>query len=73
MISYRPLWAIMEEKGITTYRLINQGIDSRTISNLKHNQNITMLTAEKLCRIIGCEIQDLVEFVEEEQDIEQKK
>ena len=25
MISYRPLWAIMEEKGITTYRLINQG------------------------------------------------
>lgn len=73
MISYRPLWAIMEEKGITTYRLINQGIDSRTISNLKQNQNITMLTAEKLCRIIGCEIQDIVEFVEEEQDIEQKK
>ena len=63
----------MEEKGITTYRLINQGIDSRTISNLKQNQNITMLTAEKLCRIIGCEIQDIVEFVEEEQDIEQKK
>ena len=73
MISYRPLWAIMEEKGITTYRLINQGIDSRTISNLKQNQNITMLTAEKLCRIIGCEIQDIVEFVEEEQGIEQKK
>ena len=73
MISYRPLWAIMEEKGITTYRLINQGIDSRTISNLKHNQNITMLTVERLCGIIGCEIQDIVEFVEEEQDIEQKK
>ncbi|MCC3387130.1 helix-turn-helix domain-containing protein [Enterocloster citroniae] len=25
-------------------------------------------TADKLCRIIGCEIQDIVEFVEEEQN-----
>ncbi|MCD8277899.1 MAG: hypothetical protein LUD56_08040 [Enterocloster citroniae] len=25
-----------------------------------------MLTAEKLCRIIKCELQDIVEFVEEE-------
>lgn len=66
MISYEPLWAIMEEKSITTYQLIKRGIDSRMIYNLKHNQNITMLTAEKLCRIIKCEIQDIVEFVEEE-------
>ena len=72
MISYRPLWAIMEEKGVTTYRLIKQGIDSRTVSNLKHNENITMLTAEKLCRIIGCEIIDIVEFVEEEKNSEQE-
>lgn len=72
MISYRPLWAIMEEKGVTTYRLIKQGIDSRTVSNLKHNENITMLTAEKLCRIIGCKIIDIVEFVEEEKNSEQE-
>ena len=70
MINYEPLWSIMEEKGITTYQLIKKGIDSRTINNLKHNENITMLTAEKLCRIIGCEIQDIVEFVEEEQNCE---
>ncbi|HJC48553.1 MAG TPA: helix-turn-helix transcriptional regulator [Candidatus Lachnoclostridium pullistercoris] len=65
MISYRPLWETMEQRGITTYKLIQSGIDKRTIYNLKHNENITMLTAEKLCRLIGCKIQDIVEFIEE--------
>ncbi|MEQ2678692.1 helix-turn-helix domain-containing protein [Enterocloster citroniae] len=55
---------MLRNRGI--YQLIKKGIDSRMIYNLKHNQNITMLTAEKLCRIIKCEIQDIVEFVEEE-------
>lgn len=62
----------MEEKGVTTYQLIKQGIDSRTVNNLKHNENITMLTAEKLCSIIGCGIQDIVKFVEDGQNIEQE-
>ena len=63
MISYEPLWTTMEAHDITTYKLIQSGIDKRTIHNLKHNENITMLTAEKLCQIIGCEIQDIVKFV----------
>ncbi len=65
MISYEPLWITMEAKGITTYKLIQSGIDKRTIHNLKHNENITMLTAEKLCHIVGCKIQDIVMFVED--------
>ncbi|MCB7067688.1 helix-turn-helix transcriptional regulator [Enterocloster citroniae] len=64
MISYEPLWDTMERKGITTYKLIQAGIDKRTIHNLKHNENITMLTAEKLCKLIGCEIQDIVKFID---------
>lgn len=63
MISYEPLWTTMEKNNITTYKLIQAGIDKRTIHNLKHNENITMLTAEKLCRIIGCKIEDIVEFI----------
>lgn len=65
MISYNPLWKTMEDKDITTYKLIQAGIDKRTIFNLKHNENITMLTAEKLCRLIDCRIQDIVEFIDD--------
>lgn len=65
MISYRPLWETMQKKDITTYQLIKKGIDKKTIHNLKNNANITMLTAEKLCRILKCEIKDIVEFVDD--------
>ncbi len=63
MISYNPLWKIMHKKEITTYQLIKRGIDKKTIHNLKNNANITMLTAEKICRILDCQINEIVEFI----------
>ena len=64
MLSYEPLWKTMREKDITTYQLIKQGIDKKTIHNLKNNANITMLTAEKLCRILNCDISGIVAFTD---------
>lgn len=66
MISYEPLWRTMQEKGITTYALINKhGISSRTINNLKHNKGITVFTLERLCEILNCTPNDIIEFVKE--------
>lgn len=66
MISYKPLWKRMEEKGITTYTLINQyGINPRTIHNLKHNKSITLYTVEKLCDILDCQAESIVVFTKE--------
>ena len=48
MYDYSPLWQTMREMGITTYRLIKEGIDKKTLSNLQHNKNVTELTLEKL-------------------------
>jgi len=56
----------MEEKGITTYTLINQyGINPRTIHNLKHNKSITLYTVERLCKILDCQAESVVVFIEE--------
>lgn len=67
MISYEPLWRTMETKGITTYTLINTyGINARTIHNLKHNKSITMYTMERLCQILDCQAESIVEFIGEE-------
>lgn len=62
MIDYSPLWKTMEEKGVSQYQLLKNGIDNKTLDSLKKNKNITMLTMEKLCRIIGCTPNDVVEF-----------
>lgn len=38
------------------------GIDNKTLDGLKHNRNITLLTVEKLCKIIECTPNDIIEF-----------
>lgn len=63
MISYEPLWKTMKQKNVTTYTLINKGISSRTISNIRNNKGITLHTLEKLCRIIDCRVEDIIEFI----------
>ncbi|MCM1157394.1 MAG: helix-turn-helix transcriptional regulator [Clostridium sp.] len=63
MISYEPLWKTMQQKGITTYALINKyGILSKTIYNLKHDKNITTATIETLCNILECTPNDILTF-----------
>lgn len=63
LISYEPLWKTMADKGIATYALINNyGISSRTIHNLKHTKGITVYTLERLCEILDCTPNDVIEF-----------
>ena len=64
MVSYRPLWEIMSSRNITTYTLISKfNINPRTINNLKHNKGITVDTLEKLCTILNCTPNDIIEFI----------
>ena len=65
MIDYAPLGETMAEKGISQYHLLKNGIDNKTLDTLKKNKNLTLLTMEKLCRIIGCTPNDIVRFIEE--------
>ena len=64
MIDYSPLWKTMEEKGITQYKIIELGIDRRVLDSLRKNKNITLLTVEKLCKVLDCTPNDIVKFHE---------
>ena len=55
----------MKEKNISQYQLLKSGIDNKTLDALKKEKNITLLTVEKLCLILGCKPNDIVEFIEE--------
>ncbi len=64
MIDYSPLWETMKLRNITQYQLLISGIDNKTLDSLKKGKNITMLTLEKLCSIIGCTPNDIVRFTD---------
>ena len=64
MISYKPLWKTMKDRNITTYTLIaKMGFSPYTINGLKHNLSITMVTLERLCQVLNCTANDVVEFI----------
>ncbi len=63
VVDYGPLWETMQARGVTQYQLLKSGIDNKTLDSLKKNKNITMLTLEKLCDIIGCTPNDIVQFI----------
>lgn len=63
MITYAPLWETLREKGISTYRLINEYAFSKgTLDALKHNRNITIATLNDLCNMLGCTPSDIIEY-----------
>jgi DNA-binding Xre family transcriptional regulator len=68
MVSYNPLWRTMKERGVTTYTLIyKHGFSAYTITNLRRNKSITVNTIEKLCTVLNCTPNDILEFVKDEQ------
>ena len=64
MISFEPLWETMKNKDVSQYKLLQSGIDNKTLDALKKNKNITLLTLEKLCQILDCTPNDVVKFFE---------
>ncbi|MCM1125354.1 MAG: helix-turn-helix transcriptional regulator [Lachnospiraceae bacterium] len=55
----------MKEKGISQYYLIQNGIASKTIYNMKRNCYISTSTVEKLCMIVDCTPNDIMRFADE--------
>ncbi len=67
MIKFDRLWETMKKKNITTYYLREKsGIDSKTVRRLKSNDNIETKTLDKLCRVLNCRLEDIAEYIPED-------
>ena len=67
MIRFDKLWALMEQKGISTYYLREHcGIDSKTIRRLRANENTETKTLSKLCAVLDCRLEDIAEYIPDE-------
>lgn len=65
IFDYSPLWETMRKNGVSQYYLLQNGIDNKTLDSLRKNRNITMVTLEKLCRLVGCTPNDVVRIISE--------
>lgn len=64
MMSYDKLWKVMEEKGVTQYALIKKyRVSPGQITRLKRNESVSTHTIEMFCKILGCQVGDIMEYV----------
>lgn len=65
MISYEPLFRTMKQKEITSYQLMKLGFSRSTYYAIKHGENISTHTVNQLCKILKCNVSDIMEYIEE--------
>ena len=68
MISYDRLWQTMKEKGVSQYTLIKKyNISPGQITRLKRNESVSTHTIDTFCRILKCNVEDVMQYVNDEE------
>ena len=69
MIVYSPFWETLKKSNQSTYTLIkNHHISSSTINKLRNNKPLNTTTINDLCRILNCDVKDILEYIPYEED-----
>ena len=66
-ISYKKLWKLLIDKNMIKKDLrIAAGLSTNVIAKLGKNENVSTEVLGKICKVLDCEITDIMEFVDEE-------
>ena len=64
MICYDKLFALLEEKNISSYYIRKHKITGEgTLTKLRNNESVNTLTIEKFCSVLDCQPGDLMEYI----------
>ncbi|MBQ9700295.1 MAG: helix-turn-helix transcriptional regulator [Lachnospiraceae bacterium] len=66
MNSCAPLFETMKEKKITSYKLEKLGFSRATYYSIQKGNSISTNTVNQLCKILKCNVSDIMEFIDEE-------
>ena len=68
-VSYKRLFHLMIEKGITNAQLQQKaGFSANIITRLKRNGYISLESIESICHVMNCGVHDFLEFIPEDKE-----
>lgn len=68
MITYDRLWTTLKKKNVSQYKLIKDyGLDKAQLYRLRNNMIVKTMILDRLCNILDCRIEDIMEYVPDEE------
>ena len=68
-ISYNKLWKKMIDQNINRTQLKERAkISTNAVAKLGKNEPVSMDTLDKICKVFGCNIGDVMEFIKDNND-----
>ena len=59
----------MKKKGISQYDLYTKyNMNRSQLDRLRHNKNVTVITLDRLCNILDCPVEDIIEHFTDDND-----
>lgn len=67
--SYKKLWKILIDKDMKKKDLEEQAhISHYTMNKLNHGANVTTDILERICQVLDCSMDDIMEFIQDKQE-----
>lgn len=71
-VSYKKLFHMLIDRDISASQLQKQAGYSANISTrLRNNSYVSLESMEKICRVLNCKVDDIVEFIPDEEQVHQ--
>lgn len=68
-ITYEKLFDLMEQKGLTTYRIRKEKIISEgALQNLRSGKSVTINTIASLCAALDCQPGDILSYIPDKEE-----
>ena len=68
-LSYNKLWKLLIDKGMTkTEMRIKADISTTTLAKLGKNETVSMDVLLRICKVLKCDISDIIEIINEEDE-----
>ena len=63
-VTYKKLFHLLIDKGMTNAELMEKaGFSANIITTLKRNNDVALDSIEKICKVLNCGVDDILEFL----------
>ena len=68
-VSYKKLFHILIDRNMTAAELQKEaGYSANITTRMRRDEYVSLDSIEKICRVLGCKVDDIVEFISDEEE-----